>query len=93
MSIRPTPTRHAEQRTPSELQLPLAVDAKRLAAMLGLSTRTIRTMDAAGKLPRPVTLACRSVRWRVDEIRDWLNDGCPDRSTWEVLKKNGKPAR
>ena len=78
------------QQTTGELQ-PLAVSAKQLARMLDLSVRTIRTMDAAGKLPRGVRIG-RSVRWPVDELRDWLDAGCPDRRAWETIRANGKAA-
>lgn len=47
---------------------PLAVDAKTLGKLLSLSTPTIRVMDVSGKLPRPVRMAGRSVRWCVGEI-------------------------
>lgn len=53
----------------------LAVGAKQLGRMLGLSLRTIRTMDAAGKLPRPVKLNGHSARWIVSEIESWLAAG------------------
>ncbi len=69
---------------------PLAVDARALGRMLGLSLRTIRAMDAAGKLPQPVKLSARSVRWIVSEIKSWLAAGAPDRSTWEVLRAKEK---
>ena len=69
---------------------PIAVDAKQLSELLSLSVRTIRTMDAAGKLPKPVRLNGRSVRWIMAEINDWLRAGTPDRQTWEVLRKNGR---
>ena len=65
----------------------LAVDARQLGAMLGLSVRTIRALDAAGKLPDAVVIGARSVRWRVDEIRSWLAAGCPDRGTWQAMKE------
>lgn len=68
---------------------PLAVDAKGLAAMLSLGLRTIRSADAAGKLPPPVRVGGR-VLWRVDEIRDWLDAGAPDRATWDALKATKK---
>lgn len=70
---------------------PLAVDAKRLAAMLGLSVRTIRSMDSAGKLPRPVKLNGRAVRWVLDGptgIRSWLQAACPDRGAWGAMTSN-----
>lgn len=63
----------------------LTVDARQLGAMLGLSVRTIRTMDAGGKLPRPIRLS-GSVRWIVSEIQAWLHAGTPGRADWEALK-------
>lgn len=72
---------------------PLAVDARQLGEMLCLSVRTIRTMDSAGKLPKPVTLACRSVRWNVAEICDWLDAGAPARIEWQAIRTHGKRPR
>jgi len=63
----------------------LALDAKSLAALLQVSVRHLRRMDAAGTLPRPVKLG-RAVRWPVSEVRAWLAAGCPVRETWEALK-------
>ena len=88
MSTRPTPARNEEHRTSPELQ-PLAVSARQLAAMLDLSLRTIRTMDAAGKLPRGIRFG-RSVRWSYEELRDWVAHGCPNRKTWNAIRANGK---
>ena len=77
--------------TTPELQ-PLAIDAKTLAATLGLSVRSVRTMDCAGKLPRPIRLN-GSVRWVLTEIESFLAAGAPDRATWEALKNNAKPEK
>lgn len=60
---------------------PLVVDARRLAKLLCAGIRTVRTWDAAGKLPAPLRIGGRVV-WRVREIRDWLDAGAPDRDTW-----------
>lgn len=60
---------------------PLVVDARRLAALLCAGVRTVRTWDAAGKIPAPLRISGRVV-WRVDEIRAWLDAGAPDRETW-----------
>lgn len=65
---------------------PLAVDAKALGALLGLSRATIFTMHARGSLPRPVRPTGHDPRWRVDEIRAWLAAGCPNRETWETTR-------
>jgi predicted DNA-binding transcriptional regulator AlpA len=64
---------------------PLVVDARRLAGMLGCGLRTVRTWDAAGKLPAPVRIGGRVV-WRVSEIRAWLDAGAPDRETWAAIR-------
>jgi predicted DNA-binding transcriptional regulator AlpA len=60
------------------------VDAKRLARLLTCGVRTVRTLDAGGKLPKPLRIGGRVV-WRVAEIRDWLAAGAPDRDTWAAL--------
>ena len=62
----------------------VAVNARLLGVILGLSERTIRRHNAAGKLPRPVRVG-GSVRWRLDEIRAWLDAGCPTRAKWEEM--------
>ena len=64
---------------------PLVVDARRLAAMLCCGIRSVRTWDAAGKLPAPVRIGGK-VLWPVAEINDWIRAGCPDRETWEARR-------
>lgn len=72
---------------PKEPQViePLVIDAKRLAKLLCGGLKTIRTWDAAGKLPAPLRIGGR-VLWRVDEINAWLEAGAPNRATWEAMK-------
>lgn len=65
----------------------LAVDARRLAAMLGLSLRTIRRLDSSARLPRPIRIGS-AVRWRCGEIEAWVAAGCPDRERWEAEKRS-----
>lgn len=59
---------------------PLAVDAVQLARLLAVSIRHVRRLDASGQLPRGVRLG-RAKRWLVEEIREWLSAGSPDRAT------------
>lgn len=73
--------------------VPLAVDAKQLGATLGMSTRKIRSLDASGRLPKPVRIGANSVRWVLSEIELWLAAGAPDRCTWETLRRNEKPEK
>ena len=66
----------------------LLVSARDLARMLSVSLATVRRLDSAARLPRPVRLA-GSVRWRADEIRRWCEAGCPERRTWETMTHDG----
>lgn len=75
-----------ESNNRNDEMVALAVNAKQLAVMLALSERTIRQLDASGKLPKPVTIGLRSVRWPIDEIRDWLAADAPDRATWNAMR-------
>ena len=81
--MKPKPTTTPTPIKPPE---PLAVGAEALGAMLGLSVRTIRQLDAAGKLPKPVTIGARSIRWPVAEIEVWLAAGAPDRVAWNAIR-------
>lgn len=65
-------------------RMPLAVGARELAAMLRIGLRTVRTLDAAGRLPKPVRIG-HSVRWNLAEIKRWLDCGAPDRETWAAI--------
>jgi len=65
---------------------PLLLTAVGVAHELGLSVRTVRRLDAAGKLPKPVRIG-GAVRWHREEIRLWIQAGCPDRQRWEVEKQ------
>jgi predicted DNA-binding transcriptional regulator AlpA len=69
---------------------PLAVSATDAAALVGVSRAQWWKLHAAGKVPLPVYLGSRAPRWRVDELRDWLAAGAPNRQTWERTRGNGK---
>jgi excisionase family DNA binding protein len=47
-----------------------------VAALLNVSTRTVRRMADSGAMPRPVKLASL-IRWRRDDIDAWVAAGCP----------------
>lgn len=68
----------------------LALPPKDAAALLGISRAQLCKLHAAGKLPLLVRLGTKGTRWRVDELREWLAAGCPDRETWERMRK-GRP--
>ena len=55
---------------------PLLIPAEELARLLQVSTRTLLRLRSAGELPQPVRLG-GTVRWRLDEVRKWIAEGCP----------------
>ncbi len=61
----------------------LALPAADVAKLLTISERHLWALHSSGRLPRPIRLG-RSVRWNHDELRRWLDAGCPDRATWEA---------
>ena len=64
---------------------PECLDAKELGGLLSISKRQIRRLSSCAQIPRPIRIG-GSVRWVAEEIRDWINAGCPDRPTWESMK-------
>jgi len=52
------------------------LDVKAVAATLDCSTRHIYRLSDGGKMPRPLKLGAL-VRWRSNEIHDWIAAGCP----------------
>ncbi len=63
----------------------IAVCARELAEMLGISLRQTWRLNSAGRLPRPIRLG-GSVRWNRAEVQQWFETACPDRQTWEARK-------
>lgn len=49
-----------------------------VAAMLTCSARHVRRLADAGLMPRPIKLG-NLVRWRRQEMLDWIDAGCPAR--------------
>ena len=74
-----------QMRMPDDEANTLLVTAKQAAQMCGKSLRTWRTWDSAGLIPKPVRIG-RSTMWRLDELRRWVEIGCPRRSEWEARK-------
>ena len=60
------------------------MSAAELAEMLGVSVRTVRRLDSAGKLPRTRRLG-GSVKWSRTEIEAWIRAGCVDRKEWDEI--------
>ena len=56
--------------------LPPLLDVGTVAALCGCSARHIYRLADCGKIPRPLKIGAL-VRWRKDDIRLWIDAGCP----------------
>lgn len=56
---------------------PTLITVDELAALLGISRRSVYRLDLRGELPP--ALRVRGVRWIRQEIEAWLDQGCPVR--------------
>ena len=83
------PTDRQNQSVTPDAGPPLAYTANDLSTLLKCSKRHIAALNSSGRLPRPIRLG-RSIRWRADEIREWLAAGAPSRDRWEA-RRNGGP--
>lgn len=70
---------------------PYTMTDAEIAWELRLSAKTIHRMNDDGKLPQPVTVGARSLRWVRQTMVEWLAAGCPDRATFEANRKGGGP--
>ena len=61
----------------------LAVSA--LAGCLSVSVRQAHRMNRSALIPRPLRIG-GCVRWREDEISEWLKAGAPCRAEWELQR-------
>ncbi len=71
--------REIRQEVPAEV---LLVAADEVARMLNVSVRSIWRLNSARLIPPPVRIG-GTVRWRQDEIRNWIAEGCPPQQARE----------
>lgn len=73
-----------------EIEGPLLLTIHDLARMLSVSERELWRMRSSGKLPAPIELGPKLIRWGRAEVQDWIVAGCPDRRTWDLVKANAR---
>lgn len=66
---------------PAGAAKPLLISVNELAQMLGVSTRTTWRHNSSGRIPSPIPVG-GLMRWRRQEIEDWIAEGCPERRDW-----------
>ena len=65
-----------------DTQLPTLISARQVSSILGISARTVWRLRAASQLPRSLEIG-KSVRWKAEEIVEWIDAGCPCLDDWE----------
>jgi len=61
--------------------IPMLLDAREAARLLGLGRSTFYRLHTSGRVPSPVHLG-GAVRWRREELEAWARAGCPPRAKW-----------
>jgi len=67
------------------------LSTKDVALLTGFSSRTISRMVSTERICSPIKVGARAIRWRKADINNWIDQGCPDRATFEA-KLNGGAA-
>jgi len=65
------------------------IDVRATAGLLGCSGRHVWGLSRSGRMPKPLRLGSRAVRWRRSELLAWIQAGCPARERWEAMRKAG----
>ena len=79
------PLRRPDPAPPLADPAPLLADARRLAPLLSIGIRTLRTWDARGLLPEPLRIGGK-VLWNFSEIIEWRAAGVPPRDQWNAIR-------
>jgi excisionase family DNA binding protein len=59
----------------------LLIDSRTFARLLNVSYRTLYRLIDLKAVPQPVHLG-RIIRWRIDEVLEWIEADCPRQNNW-----------
>lgn len=68
----------------------LLIDARAAAELLNIGESTLWKLHSQGRIPNPMRLGGRVVRWRREELEAWVRAGCPARHLWRPDDRNEK---
>jgi predicted DNA-binding transcriptional regulator AlpA len=63
------------------------IDNVTVARLLSISRRTLSRLVEEGAVPEPVRITGKIIRWRAEELREWIENDCPSRQRWEETRK------
>lgn len=72
--------------------LPELLTTEQAHGFCGMSKSAWYKAQSSGKIPPPVRIGT-VVRWRREELRDWIRESCPPVSRWKWSSGNGSAAR
>jgi hypothetical protein len=87
----PTPRLIADREVAAAAP-PLLVRRVEAARLAGVSVATWDRLDAAGRTPAAVRLGGAKL-YRVEDLREWVSWGCPERGEFEARRaaqRNGR---
>lgn len=70
----------------------LLIPADEAGPLCGRSEASWWRDHAAARIPAPVKIGGRTF-WRVEELRQWIDAGCPARKVWEAMQASRKGVR
>jgi excisionase family DNA binding protein len=73
------------QEPPKEMGL--LIGKREAADLFGVSEGTVANWIKTERMPAPIRIG-RAVRWGYEELRAWVNAGCPPQKEW-----NRRPAQ
>jgi excisionase family DNA binding protein len=60
----------------------LLIDADTTAQLMSISQRTLYRLVDEKAIPQPVRLSGRLIRWRLGDLLEWIEAGCPHTKHW-----------
>ncbi len=57
-----------------------------VARLLGWGESVVRQRNDKGLLPMPLRFG-GTIQWNRQELKEWMEQGCPPRQKWELLKQ------
>lgn len=71
----------------------LMIDTRTTAKLLNISPRTLHRLDEEQAIPQPMRIGKKVIRWRLAEIRAWMDAGCPPRRIWKYPTESERMKR
>ena len=74
----------------ANMLIPLLLDAEEASRMLGISRSNFYALLSSGRIgPEPINLGKR-VLWKRTDLELWVENDCPNRQKWLLIKEDRK---